>query len=132
MKTIKFRAWDADAEWMVYSDKEDDSYWWEINPLRVGYIVGEDEPYPEYITEVQQFTGLHVKNEKEVYEGDVIRHKKWDRALGKYVCSDHEVYFDDELLEFGLMYSNELFNCQFADEYEVIGNIRENPNLLRP
>lgn len=73
---------------------------------------------------IGQFTGLKDKNGGEIYEGDIVEHTISDNM------SVHEVYFDNEMLEFGLRYSDELFHCQFSDEFEIIGNIHDNPELI--
>ena len=73
---------------------------------------------------VGQYTGLKDKNGVKIYEGDRIEHT----ISGN--ISVHEVYFDNEMLEFGLRYSGELFHCQFNDEFELVGNIHDNPELL--
>ena len=126
MRTIKFRAWDADAEWMVYSDKEDDSYWWEINPLRVGYLVGEDEPIVKYITEIEQFTGLLDKNGKEIWEGDILKADRWI-----YYWT---VRFEQTKARFNCIVNPQGSQNDFipVDTVEIIGNIHENTDLLKP
>ena len=121
MRTIKFRAW-VTTENCFIQHKE------VIERVHLQFC----DNLGGHKDIVELFTGLHDKNGKEVFEGDIVRHEKWDVIQGKYVYSDHEVYFDDELLEFGLRESNELFHCQFLDEFEVVGNIHENPNLLKP
>ena len=92
-------------------------------------------PVPIYSIEVDkstvgQFTGLHDKNGKEIYEGDIVLYTRQELPDGHIEQSVHEVYSDTEMLEFGLKNSNALFHCQFASEFEVIGNIYENQELL--
>lgn len=74
-----------------------------------------------------QFTGLTDKNKVKVFEGDIVKHtRRTEKGIESTI---HEVYFDTEMLEFGMKQSNELFHCQFNDEYEVIGNVHDNPPL---
>lgn len=65
---------------------------------------------------VMQFTGLHDKNGKEIYEGDII---KWGVHVGAVKWINSCIVFGDG---FGL------FPCNLTSE--IIGNIYENPELL--
>jgi len=78
---------------------------------------------------VGQFTGMIDKNGKKIFEGDVVNHTR--RTSNGLESANVEVYFDAEMLEFGLKYLNELFHCQFNNEFEVIGNIHDNKELLK-
>jgi len=131
MREIKFRAWDSESEIMIYSDKPEGDYWWELQPkAQIGCIVGVSEgntfeppePIVEYITEIMQFTGLLDKNGKEIYEGDIVENEfgkkivKW--ADGGFYCEEEKTIMR---IYFWLL---------TLDKIEVIGNIYENPDLL--
>lgn len=74
---------------------------------------------------VGQFTGLHDKNEKEIYEGDIISvddwtvvRVEWGTDCWELIMEDNEPYIDDSL-------------GNFNDLIEVIGNIYENSELIK-
>ena len=82
---------------------------------RYTYIVNPDS--------VGQYTGRKDRNGKKIFEGDIMR-----GAMGKYVVSYFDAGFDWERVG-DKHYGGESFTG-FSDEYEVIGNIHDNPDLL--
>ena len=96
---------------IVISYGPDTFDWFEVDPETVG-----------------QYTGMTDKNGTKIFEGDIVRHIDTTCHVVEVVNS--EVYFDTEMLEFGFRYSNELFHCQFNNEFEIIGNIHDNKELL--
>ena len=85
---------------------------------------------------IRQFTGFKDKNEVEIYEGDIIG--DWIDVDGKMEQSKQTVYFDEMLGQWMLdnsmkqdkTVSYSLFSELQDFEYEIIGNIYENPELL--
>ena len=81
-------------------------------------------------TTVGQYTGLKDKNGKRIFEGDICRNTrtgeivsvKWHGTMAGYVWNKRIA--DGFLFDFG-----ELFRA--CDKYEVIGNIHDNPELLK-
>ena len=120
-RQIKFRAWDKDHKRM-------------ITHFMVDAVTGnlffdtEDGDFQEWTQDecgsLMQFTGLLDKNGREIYEGDVIQ--RWDGK--KQVMEYSKFYHSDgwESLK-GIGFSTEMD----LEDIEVIGNIHENPELLK-
>lgn len=93
-----------------------------------------DKAYIDYseVSYIEQFTGCVDKNGKEVYEGDIIKYIQL-RGLGRHKTTTiAKVEFDKGRFGF-FEYKNgddEYFNCYDLDDCEIIGNIKENPEIL--
>jgi uncharacterized phage protein (TIGR01671 family) len=90
----------------------------------------------------RQLTGLLDKNGKEIYEGDIVRltndtnqvqRKSIISEIGFYDCSFTAYWRQTELWEgYNVSPSSVVFlNSVTSNQVEVIGNIYENPDLLK-
>lgn len=153
MRIIKFRGKTLNKKW-VYGDLLHYTNRFESNEEHNGCIIvteyksKSDNSFKIVIPEtVGQFTGLHDKNGKEIYEGDIVKNKEVGGYGLEYIGI---VIYYEEYCRFGIdttttnkFTKRVLFadgECSFNDghctikyhnEYEVLGNIFDNPELLK-
>lgn len=130
MRTIKFRGYSQTFNSWLYGDL--------ISTRQAETIVCEESGHEYEVDQnsVGQLTGLHDKNGKEIYEGDIIG--DWAEVDGKMEQSRLTVYFDEMLGQWVLDISfnqDRTSSCSLFSElkdfeYEVIGNIYKNPELI--
>lgn len=121
----KLRAWDKQDERMSYGEVEylDDS----INYRFDHFWTGADED-----VEFMQSTGLKDKKGVEIYEGDILKLNAIflapDDKIGYLEYSPKYGY--SIIFEGNRLYRQEYWASTNKLNYEVIGNIYENPELL--
>ena len=137
-RTIKFRGKRLDnGEWVYgeqYTPRLFDSkrgYSGEYAPC----IFCDEGGVPVIPESIGQFTGLHDKNGKEIYEGDIItvrgdypRVVLWDKM--SWAIMPCELYNDKHFWVMNLQHPGSDWWEEFADEMEVVGNIYDNPEFI--
>ena len=145
MRDIKFRGRKPNGEW-IYGDlatvetTDGQPSKFNIRPYDV------DLECPEDVEEntIGQFTGLHDKNGKDIYEGDILRGDdypfydaekdsynyyaivEWDEEAAQFYAYIH-LAKDAEVRGISQGIGEDMENLR---EMEVIGNIHDNPKLL--
>ena len=134
-REIKFRAYDKEDERMTYFDDEDYLYHCPFI-LRLEQVFKKDSNYDDYedfeykdVTdkiELMQYTGLHDKNGKEIYEGDIVGDNKikWIVKWNKHRMG-FSLYPTTEQL-----YDEMPINVENKLGFKILGNIYDNPELL--
>ena len=134
MREIKFRAWDKIQKWMTGVVCLNMGTWVDVVLIQPKVEKATYNQVTENV-ELMQYTGLKDKNGKEIYEGDIIKGRdtdckeypyiidvKWDKKLSGWSPLDSYTTNGVNDREDGY------FDISFC---EVIGNIYENPELLK-
>ena len=130
-REIKFRIWsikenkfwENDTDFMIFLNGKHIYHW---NQDSRGDICDELKR-EEY--ELNQFTGLKDKNGKDIYEGDILMDEwKGNKRYNPVKYESNGFEHDDEGIGFGIEHNKER---QQTDRYEVVGNVYENPELLK-
>jgi len=155
MRPIKFRAWDTQNKEMWKNGAMDlrDGDWTEdtisifitLNSGIAGFYSDDGGKSGLWEHEVRlsddriilmQFTGLLDKNGKEIYEGDIVRGngRPSDCVIvpmlgGLSVLNIHN--FGQEHNELIALPTNDAQTASWLRESEILGNLYENPELLK-
>ena len=131
MREFKFRYWDtADGNWekkFSYFDLEPRK---DSPSVGCGMIILPLDRANRYV--IQQFTGIEDKNGKEICEGDLIKDLQgwiyqifWLDTSASFELSAIKEY------EVSHLSYHTIFNWRDMLRCEVVGNIFENPELLK-
>lgn len=110
---IKFRAWNAATGMRSIFSFEQDSN--RVSLDGVNFV-------PVSEVSLLQFTGLHDRNGKEIYEGDIVCSDRYSAPHFEVVFHEGAFRLKDELGR---------TMVQVTGGTEVIGNIYETPELLK-
>lgn len=131
MREIKFRAYHTELKRMFSAEKMGaDELTLAVDGRGFVNVSGMSTRSSQYAGRKMipmQFTGLHDKNGREIYEGDVVKNTQWNRS--RVVEWKNGYNFSGFIISgfpIGHGYSKESL------QLEVIGNIYENPDLLTP
>jgi len=110
-REIKFRAWDKLANRMLS--------WEELSKIGLNQYFNHPHHY-----EMLQYTGLHDKNDKEIWEGDIVKFHDLGADMdfdAAPIVFNSCCFRADTLIGFRALHDRVM---------EVIGNIYETPELL--
>ena len=150
-RAIKFRVWCPFYAEMFYDAGKtkhpasgQEEYWYMLpNGERRGVFCPGGAPTSDVNTDEEalweQFVGLQDKNGKDIYEGDIVRVQGWAMPcvviyhFGGFACSYSWIVKDKDKEE--RVETANISMAYFAGAYlghlEVVGNIHENPEMMK-
>lgn len=131
MREVEFRGWSENAEWVYGSLLGTDKIIGDVVEWNSEYFCTEFW-YLVDIKSIGQYTGLADKTGNKIYEGDILKVPDWyDLPENTYMTYNNQlVTFKNHCfcVDGDSMFEDSEY---ISDECEVIGNIYENPELLK-
>jgi uncharacterized phage protein (TIGR01671 family) len=125
MREIKFRGYDEENKCWRYGHLFET-----VEGIRRCYNIVEGREVKYYVSpeSIGQYTGLHDKNGKEIYEGDILREQYgYDETPYNY----HVVKIGkSEDVRYCVSAGRNVF-VDVIESLEICGNIHENPELIK-
>ncbi|EGO8565717.1 hypothetical protein EID31_13850 [Enterococcus faecalis] len=126
----KFRAWDKDSKVM----REIQHLVWAEDNL-IAHCPPRGHEFSEWFTvilngweyQLMQSTGLKDKNGVEIFEGDVVYYDPFKTHMNDSIVVFEKGSFCKKTIRNGKLTSVRFID---SEEYEVIGNVWDNPELL--
>ena len=117
MRTIKFRAWDKSSKSMV------NNYVNGVNRHGELEVAQFSDSELGISLELMQSTGLKDKNGVDIFEGDIVESRFFDKSIVSFMNGCF--YFADLPANQWDTYCGEV-DC----EWSIVGNIHQNPELM--
>lgn len=137
MRIIKFRAWDKENKKMIWPDTIKSEFYFDekgFDGIRSGNLWVSFGFF-----ELMQFTGLLDRNGREIYEGDIIGREgvsvcpggKWQPEREVVAWEESGYVSSDSEYSGPTIFAGYDFGDGHAEDYKILGNIYENPELLK-
>lgn len=130
MREILFRGKDViSGEW-VYGDLAQEKH--TDNSIKCA-IVQTLSTYEVTPSTVGQYTGLVDKNGKRIFEGDILKVYYYGKSkiFGVVKFDESRFFIDDDFMRDDIKAKAPMTEMFSRYEFEVVGNIYDNPDLLK-
>lgn len=131
MREILFRGKDVKENWHIGLLAKSGNGWYISNSAGIPLA------YEVIPSTVGQFTGLTDKNGNKIFEGDIVKYKNTDgiKVNGVALTIIGKVNYNEKNASFAI-YGKDKIGAKHYDYFpikniEVIGNIHDNPELLK-
>ena len=125
-REIKFRVWDTYNKEMLDVQELDYADSYNGQPMIRTTMYNDYFDTEEMI--LMQFTGLHDKNGKEIYEGDIVQGLFADQEEPE--IKGQVIYSNGQASYIVIASNNDEWELGYLDNLEVIGNVFENGDIL--